>query len=239
MGKKLHINLSLITILFGFMISTQYLTVKNPVVKETRDINKLRDDLKKEQEIQLQLISENRKYDEQLLKYSKSNNEDPESAIKEVIQQLEKNIGLTEVTGKGITFTIEPLFGEELLGEEVPQLSSELLVRFLNEIKMLGATDIAVGDERIIATTGIREVNGRTMVNNSQLADLPLTISIFAIDSNKLYKTLQVSPIIDDFAIENLQLKISKPNIKVSLPSFDNDIKLKGLSPVSSTKEKK
>jgi uncharacterized protein YlxW (UPF0749 family) len=220
------------------MISTQYLTVKNPVVKETRDINKLRDDLKKEQEIQLQLISENRKYDEQLLKYSKSNNEDPESAIKEVIQQLEENIGLTEVTGKGITFTIEPLFGEELLGEEVPQLSSELLVRFLNEIKMLGATDIAVGDERIIATTGIREVNGRTMVNNSQLADLPLTISIFAIDSNKLYKTLQVSPIIDDFAIENLQLKISKPNIKVSLPSYDNDIKLKGLSPVSSTKEK-
>ena len=49
--------MTVITFIIGFMIAIQFQTVKEPVVRDTRDTWQLREDLVKEKELYLKFIS--------------------------------------------------------------------------------------------------------------------------------------------------------------------------------------
>jgi uncharacterized protein YlxW (UPF0749 family) len=103
---KKGMSFSFLTMIFGLMLAIQFQTIKEPIVRDTRDMWQLREDLKKEQQLQVELLSEIRKYNEIIETYKAEENQNPEVALKETLNVLKEEAGLTEVTGPGIIITI-------------------------------------------------------------------------------------------------------------------------------------
>ncbi|MFS8629846.1 MAG: hypothetical protein LOD92_01460 [Bacillales bacterium] len=58
MGKKKVLSFTIIAFITGIMLSIQFQTVQDPVVRDTRDTKQLRAALEKEKELQAELIKE-------------------------------------------------------------------------------------------------------------------------------------------------------------------------------------
>ncbi|MDX5476375.1 MAG: DUF881 domain-containing protein [Bacillaceae bacterium] len=226
------ISFSIVTIIIGFMIAVQFQSVKEPVVRDTRDTWQLRSDLKKEQEIQSQIITEIRKYEEQIRVYEEEKSQSKEAILRKTLEELKKEAGLTIVGGPGIKMTVNLLFDEEIYGYIDDNVSAELLRRFINELNSYDVEEIAIAGQRIVNSTVLREVNGRTKINNTWLPSPPFEIVVTTEDPTKLYNRLQVSRAMDEFAIENFLLQISTPINYVTVPAYEEQIRLKNLETV-------
>ncbi|QPA33081.1 DUF881 domain-containing protein [Anoxybacillus caldiproteolyticus] len=231
------IHFTLITTIIGFMLAVQFQTIRQPVVRDTRDIWELRKDLKQEQELQHRLLLEIRDYEEKLHSYEKKQSTSKETVLQETVNELKQEAGLTEAKGAGLVLTIEPFYPDNYVGPITETVSPELLKRLVNELNMYGAKEIAIANERIINTTAIRDVNGVTKVNNRKLTSLPIEVKVIADDVQSLYSHLQVSNILDDFIIENLQLTVSKPMSTVILPPYEGQVRVKYMKAVKAEKE--
>ncbi len=216
------------------MIAVMFQTTKQPVVRDTRDMWQLREDLKREQELQAAILKEIRTYEDQLRNYEVEQNNSKKAALQQTLIKLQKEAGLTEIKGPGIVLTVEPLFDESLIGQEVKSVSPELLKRLINELNSYEAENVAVANQRIIATSVIRDINGRTKVNDYWLTQLPFKIKVITKDAEKLYNRMQVSNAPDEFAVENLKLSISQPLSEVTVPAYNDAIRVKNISPVNS-----
>lgn len=208
------------------MLAVQFQTFKNPNERDTRTIWELREDLEKEKQKQVQLNAEISQYERLLNEYKQNSDQDRVHVMEEALKKLKYQAGLTTASGKGIVLRIEPLFQEELLGDEVPQLTSELLSRLLNELNTFGIEHISIAEQRVIALTAVREVNGETFVNNRPLPDLPIEIKITAEDVAKLFDQFKASKITDEFAKENLSISAELKNNVYIIP-YDRKINIK------------
>jgi uncharacterized protein YlxW (UPF0749 family) len=237
--RKKKINFTVITTIIGFMLAVQFQTTNQPVVRDTRDMWELREDLKKEQELQLQLLEEIRVYEETLKSYKQKRLESKEAVLRETVEELRKEAGLTEIRGQGVIVTVEPFYDENYVGPVLQTVSPYLLKRLINELNMYGAEEIAIADQRIINTTVIRDVNGITKVDNYKINSLPLQIKVIAEDAEKLHNRLKVSTVLEDFAIEGLQLSISQPMNVVVVPPYDDSLHIRYMKAVKAEKEEK
>ncbi|MGD6871679.1 DUF881 domain-containing protein [Sutcliffiella horikoshii] len=234
---KRKFSFTIITIIVGLMIAIQFQTVQQPIIRDTRDTWQLRSDLNQEQEIQSQIIKEIRKYDKILEDYSKERDESKEAIVRETLEELKVKAGLTEMKGPGIKLTVKPLFDEDVLGNIQENISADLLRRFVNELNSYGVEEISIANQRIVSNTIIREINGRTKVNNAWIPNANFEIIVITSDPTKLYNRLQVSRAMDEFAIENLLLEVSTPINEVTVPAYDEQIRVKHLEPVKTGKE--
>ncbi|NMH72255.1 DUF881 domain-containing protein [Bacillus sp. RO2] len=234
---KRKFSFTIITIIVGLMIAIQFQTVQQPIIRDTRDTWQLRSDLNREQEIQSQIIQEIRKYDKILQDYSKERDESKETIVRETLEELKVEAGLTEMKGPGIKMTVKPLFDEDVLGNIQKNISADLLRRFVNELNSYGVEEISIANQRIVSSTIIREINGRTKVNNAWIPNANFEIIVIISDPTKLYNRLQVSRAMDEFAIENLLLEVSTPINEVTVPPYDEQIRVKYMEPVKTGKE--
>ena len=107
MKKKIHFSLAAVTFFFGLLLAVQYTNVQDPIVVDTRDINQLRDELKKQEELQTHLVAEIKKNEAQLESFHMSLDNEYADVLNENIDQRREEIGLTEVKGKGLMITID------------------------------------------------------------------------------------------------------------------------------------
>lgn len=203
------------------MLAVQFRSTKDPIVRDTRDIWELRQDLKREQQLQQQLLLEIRRNDDQIANYEQTRSIDEEAMLQKTVAELKEEAGLTEIKGPGLVLTIEPFYPENYVGPITHTVSPELLKRLINELNMYGAKEIAIANARITNTTAIRDVNGVTKVGNVKIASLPIEVKIISNDVSTLHNHLKVSTISDDFVIENLQLTVSDPISTVVIPKYD------------------
>ncbi|KKI93953.1 hypothetical protein WQ54_01375 [Bacillus sp. SA1-12] len=222
--------------IFGLMLAIQFRTIQEPIVRDTRDMWQLREDLKKEQQLQVELLSEIRKYNEIIETYEAENNQNPEAALKETLNVLKKEAGLTEVTGPGIIITIDSLFSEELLGQPLQGISPDLLKRLINELNSYDAEEISIQGRRLINSSVIRDINGQTKMDNYSLNEYPIEINVISKDADKLYNRMSASTTDEDFAIDNLSLTVSKPLENIIIPAYEDTIRVKNMKPLE-TKE--
>ncbi|PLR69944.1 NgoFVII family restriction endonuclease [Bacillus sp. UMB0893] len=218
--------------IFGLMLAIQFQSIKEPAVRDTRDMWQLREALKQEQEIQTNLLLEIRKYEELIDTYENDESQSAEKTLKETLEELKKEAGITKVTGSGITITIEPLFDEEVAQTEVENIAPDLLKRLLNELNSYGAEHIAISDRRVVNTTVIRDINGQTKMDGYSLNSYPLEIKVISQDAEKLFNRLNGSTTMDNFAIDNLRLSISEPKDRIVIPPYDDAIRIKKMKPV-------
>ncbi|WP_374702770.1 DUF881 domain-containing protein [Bacillus sp. UMB0893] len=226
------LSFSVLTMIFGLMLAIQFQSIKEPAVRDTRDMWQLREALKQEQEIQTNLLLEIRKYEELIDTYENDESQSAEKTLKETLEELKKEAGITKVTGSGITITIEPLFDEEVAQTEVENIAPDLLKRLLNELNSYGAEHIAISDRRVVNTTVIRDINGQTKMDGYSLNSYPLEIKVISQDAEKLFNRLNGSTTMDNFAIDNLRLSISEPKDRIVIPPYDDAIRIKKMKPV-------
>ncbi|MEB3749465.1 hypothetical protein EP10_000304 [Geobacillus icigianus] len=221
---------------FGMMIAVGLRTTLPAEGRDTRDIWQLRADLTKEQKLEQQLLDELEKYEERLRYYRQKEATGGAEALETTVAELREEAGLTEAKGPGVVLTIAPLAG--YVGPVAATVSPELLQRLVNELNKYGAKEIAIGGERLTNGTAIRDVNGITKVGLRPVG-LPTTVKVMADDVDKLYSGLSVSPIRDDFAVENLDLAISPPQPTVVLPPASARPNVKYMETVNAGKEGK
>ncbi|MEH7414190.1 DUF881 domain-containing protein [Neobacillus drentensis] len=233
---KVKLSFTLIAALVGFMIAIQFQTVKKPVERDTRDIWQLREALLKEKEVQSNLLSEIRSNEEKLSAYESKRKQSKEQALKDTLQELKIEAGLTEITGPGITLLIEPVIEDVQLGTLVhDSVSPELLKRLVNELNMYEAKYVAIDGQRIINTSVIRDINGETKIDGHSIRRLPIEVKVGVDDMNtaeKLSNRMKVSKARDEFFTESLRLTVSAPNPDITIPAYDNPIRVKYMEPI-------
>ncbi|MBY6267794.1 DUF881 domain-containing protein [Parageobacillus thermoglucosidasius] len=237
--RKKTIYFTGITAIFGFMLAVQLQTTSHPKVRDTRDIWELRADLKKEQQLQQQLLSDIEKYEEKIRSYQQRQSSRKEAVLRETVSELRKEAGLTKAEGAGLVLTIQSFYPDRYTGPITETVSPELLQRLINELNMYGAKEIAVAGERITNTTAIRDVNGVTKIGDSKISSLPIEVKVIADDAEMLYNRLNVSTIRDDFVVENLQLVVSKPLASVVVPPSEKNGNVKYMEAAIAEKEEK
>lgn len=232
MTRKTTWHFTFVSLIIGFMLAVQFQTSNEPTVRDTRDIWEIRQELKKEQELHEQLLTEIRKYEETLEKYEQQREESKGAILRQTVEELKKEAGLTEVVGEGVVLYVEQMYDESYVGPVTDTVSADLLRRLINELNMYGAEHISIADQRIVNTTVIRDINGVTKVDAHPLRFFPIEVKVIAADAEKLYNRLKASTIADDFALENLQLTISEPQQRVVIPPYDGTVRVKQMEAV-------
>ncbi len=232
----MNVSFTLIAVLVGFMIAIQFQTVKKPIERDTRDVWQLREALLKEKELQSNLLSEIRSNEEKLSAYESKRKQSKEQALRDTLQELKIEAGLTEIAGPGITLQIEPVIEDIKLGAPVTKVvSPELLKRLLNELNMFEAKYVAIDGQRIINTTVIRDINQETKIDGHTIKSLPVEVRVGVDDissAEKLSNRMKVSKAIEEFFIENLRLSVSAPNPNITVPAYDNPMRIRYLEPI-------
>jgi uncharacterized protein YlxW (UPF0749 family) len=234
LDKKSSISFTIVTVVIGVMLAVQFQTIKEPVVRDTRDTWELREDLKRQQELHSELLSEIYKYDEKIVKYETEKNDSKETILRETLEELREKAGLTEVTGPGIILTVQPSFNT--VGEPVSYVSPELLRRLINELNSYDAQHISIDGHRVINTTVIREIQQYTKIDTYPIRSLPIEIKVITSDAEKLSNRMKVSNSIQDFFSDNLILSVSDAINEITVPAFEDSIRIKHLEPVTSGK---
>ncbi len=232
----MNLSFTLIATLVGFMIAIQFQTVKKPVERDTRDVWQLRAALLKEKELQSNLLSEIRSNEEKLAVYESKRKQSKEQTLKDTLQELKVETGLTEVSGPGITLQIEPVIEDVQLGASVTKVvSPDLLKRLLNELNMYEAKYVAIDGQRIINTTVIRDINGETKIDGHTIKGVPIEIQVGVDDlstAEKLSNRMKVSNARDEFFTESLRLSVSAPIPNTMIPAYDKPIRIKFMEPI-------
>ncbi|MEH7110837.1 DUF881 domain-containing protein [Neobacillus niacini] len=236
---KKNISFIAISAVIGFMIAIQFQTVKNPVERDTRDLWQLREALLQEKEMQSDLLREIRSNEEKLLAYESKQKQSKEQTLIDTIQELKIEAGMTEVQAPGITLRIEPILEKVQIGAPISNsVSPELLKRLLNELNRYDAKYVSVDDQRIINTTVIRDINNETKIDGHALSSLPIEVKV-AVDkmatAEKLYNQMKVSKATEEFFIENLKLKVLEPNPEITIPGYDNPIRIRYLESIKAS----
>jgi uncharacterized protein YlxW (UPF0749 family) len=238
-SNKNNWSFTIIALVIGFMIAIQFQTVQKPVVRDTRDVWQLREDLLKEKELQSKLIKEIRSNDDKIAMYETERRQSKEQVLRETLDELKIEAGLTPITGPGIILTVEPDFAEIVLGRPVTNVSPELLQRLLNELNMYEAKFVSIDGNRIINTTVIRDINTETTIDGQAIAKIPFEVKVVAEDmqtAEKLYNRMQVSKSVEEFFIDNLRVTISKPQRVVTVPAYQNKITVRYMEPIKADK---
>ncbi len=227
MKKTVYIRFTLILLIVGFMLAVQYNTVRDPETRDTRDVWAIRQELAKEKELHSELLSEVRVLEETIGKYENMMSDSPEIALNDTVNKLKKDIGLEEFIGPGLTIVVEPSLESIAVGQVISEISPDLLIRFVNDVNSFKAKAVEVDGKRIIYSSAIRDVNGKTTVNNLAVRSAPFKIRIGTSsfeDAKKMYNQLVASAIGDDFFIDNLRLKIGEPETSIRISAYDQSI---------------
>ncbi|WP_307474687.1 DUF881 domain-containing protein [Cytobacillus purgationiresistens] len=222
-------------IIIGLMIAIQFKAVKEPIVRDTRDTWQLREDLQKEKDLELKLLREIRSNEEKIVQYETERKHSKEKILRDTLDELKMEAGLSEVTGDGIIITITPVYEKLLLGHAITSVTPDLIKRLLNEINRYGAQYVSIAGHRVINTTVIREINDETKIDGYPLSQLPLEVKVIA-ENNKaaelLYKRMQVSKSAEDFFIDNLRIEVMRPDEQITIPAYEDTIRILHMKPV-------
>ncbi|HSJ37184.1 MAG TPA: DUF881 domain-containing protein [Planococcus sp. (in: firmicutes)] len=232
MKKKVFSRFTMILFVIGLMTAIQFNTINEPDSRDTRDVWEIRQELSREKQLHSELLSEIGTLDDTLAKYAEASNDSPEKALKETVEALRKEAGLTELTGPGLRISIEPSMEAIVTGQNIEQVSPALLIRFVNEINRFNGVDLTIDGKRIINTSPIRDINGRTTVNGEAIGTPPLEMKIVAgtfDNAEKLYNYLNASPILDNFYIDNLSVDVEQPQEEITVESYDEELELEHL----------
>ncbi|SDB87617.1 Uncharacterized conserved protein YlxW, UPF0749 family [Pelagirhabdus alkalitolerans] len=223
MSIKTQLIFALVLFSIGFLTVIFFQTSDEEDIRQTRDMWELRSDLEEQQELQQRLQSELNELRLSFLDYESNSTQDQIETLNQSVQQLEKEAGLTQIESEGIKIELKPNYSTEDPENGFPNITPELLHRLINELNAYGANAIAIGEERLMNYTAIREVDDRIYMNQRPLPNLPVTIKVTGEDVDRLYNYMEVSPSKDEFAMHNVTLDITKEN-HVTLPAYAEEI---------------
>jgi uncharacterized protein YlxW (UPF0749 family) len=221
LGRKFL--LAFVSLIAGLMVAVLFQSNQKTEARDTRDLWEIRTELKNEQIRTQKLYQQIRETKEILSQYEEESDEEILKTLVESVDDLKEKVGLTEKSGPGIIITLKPIYLDLKMGQAYPTIPPDLINRLLNELKIYGATDIAIENERIINISPVREVGDYTYINNRPVPPLPIEIKAIANDVQKLLDYMEVSVVNDYFAIENIEV-VYRQEDNITLPKYDQII---------------
>lgn len=227
--KDRMILFAIVTTVIGLLVSVQFQSKNEPYIRDTRNMGELREALISQKETQQELNDE---LDRQIKILDQlEQTEDVELVMGDVMDDLEIQAGLTEVTGPGLIIELNVVFDEYYIGGGIQTVPPYLLRLLINELNIQGAKHIAIGNQRIVSTTAIREANGQTLVNGSWLSEFPMEIKVIADDAEAIHHAMMSSQASGLFAYENFEFS-STPLNEVTLPAYEKNYRVRFMEPV-------
>lgn len=227
MEKKVIIRITIISFIVGLMIAVQFNTVKKPQYRDTRDIWEIRQELSEEKKQHSQLLNEIANLKKIVAEYEDATSEEQAKVLESTVENLREQVGLAEVQGPGVRLNIRP--AEELIlsGFKIEPISPDLLIRLMNEIYRYNGLYIEIDGQRIVYTSAIRDINGKTTVNSIPISDSNVVIHIITENfeqAEKLHSYLYASTFQDDFYLDNLKLTIYPAEENITINAFDGTL---------------
>lgn len=228
MTKKTTIHITMISVIIGFMLAVQYNTVKSPEKRETTDIWEIRQNLSDEKLRHSELLTEISEAKDIVQQYEDEELDNPEAILAQTVEQLKASAGLNEVNGPGIVMNIGP--SEELkeFGYTIEEISPQLLIRLVNEIYRYKGQYIEIGGQRLVHSSAIRDINGRTTINGVPIGKVDVEIKVVTEteeEASKLYNYLLASSFMDEFFIDNMLLTVEEPQPSITVDATDLEIR--------------
>ncbi|WP_179298820.1 DUF881 domain-containing protein [Evansella halocellulosilytica] len=227
--KDRMITFTIVTMIIGFMVAIQFQITKEPEVRDTRNVNELRQALTVEKERQKELNEEIDRQIELLNELEQSEN--VEDVISDVIEELSESAGLTEKSGAGVVIEISPHFDENYSGGAIRSVPPHLLRMLINELNINGAEEIAIGHQRIVSNSAIREANGVTLVNGSRMTQFPLKVRVITDDPEQLHHAIMSSQSKEYFSYDNFNIE-SQPINYLTIPAYERTYRVRYMTPV-------
>ncbi|WP_409305337.1 DUF881 domain-containing protein [Peribacillus sp. SCS-155] len=221
-----------VAVIIGIMAAIQFRSHQEPIVQETRDPWELRHALLEQQQKQSKLLKEITVIEGQIAEYETERSINKEQALRAAVAKLKEEAGLTEIKGKGIILTITPSREAALIGNIAGNIPPDLLTRLINELNMYEAKEISINGQRIRNTTVIRDISGQTKIDGLPLRSYPIEIKVIGPDANKLKDRMRVSQSMDDFFLENLEIKVSAVT-QLSIPANEKSMRIRYMEPVN------
>ena len=178
--KEIAITLGIMCVILTFLIAIQLKTIKNAsiTVGDSFTENSLRDEVLRYKEQYDNSYRELKKAQEELEKERQKAAKKDESSSKTEAELQENNkiLGLTDVSGQGLIVTLQDNQNVTLETIGILDNISYYLVHdedlriIVNELKNAGAEAISINDQRIVPTTSITCDGNVILVNNIKLS---------------------------------------------------------------------
>lgn len=228
MTKKTTIHITVISFIIGFMLAVQYNTVQSPKKVETTDIWEIRQDLSDEKIRHSELLTQIRQAQETIRQYEDEELDNPEAILARTVDQLQASAGIKEISGPGLVMNIAP--SQELMefGYQVEEISPQLLIRLVNEIYRYKGHYLEIGGQRLVHSSAIRDINGKTTVNGTPIGKVDVEIKVVTDteeEASKLYNYLLASSFMDEFFIDNMLLTVEAPQPSITVDATDLQIR--------------
>ena len=167
-------------LVYGICVQIKTINSTNSTYSTSNTVNNLRDEVLKYKEKYDNKYAELEKTETALEKERESTTENNEdlATLEEQIKEGNKLLGLTEVTGEGVTVTLKDntstptssiIDTSDLVVHDMDVLS------VINELKNAGAEAISINDQRLVNTTGI-VCDGNVIQINGQKVGAPFEI---------------------------------------------------------------
>ena len=234
--KKIALVLGIMCFALTTGICIQIKTVKNAsiTISQNYEENNLRAEVLKYKEKYDNLLKETEKVDEQLqqeIEKVTENNSELEETEKQ-INDGNKMIGLTEVTGPGIIITIadSDLDPSKVLDSSNLLVHDSDILKIVNELKNAGAEAISINNQRVILTTPI--ICGGNIINiNGERIGSPFEIK--AIGSPEALANLsRPYGILSNLKDRGINVSEIKKSNNITIPKYSGVLNFKYLTSV-------
>jgi uncharacterized protein YlxW (UPF0749 family) len=228
--RKLHVYLTLVCLCAGFLISYSYQYTQEQEYRAVDFAEWFQEDLLRDRLNEARM--ENHQL-EQHLRDLQQNIAEKEASmaliqneasdLQKELEMLRMYIGLTEVTGQGISMTLDDHHFASEAGNPNDFIVHEQDVRrVVNELFAAGAEGISINGQRVIHSTSIRCV-GPTIIVNGVRSTAPFHIEAIG-DANTLYNSLLLpGGVVDLLKSWDIHVKLERSQ-EVVLPAFIGEL---------------
>ncbi len=222
------ISLTTVCVVLGVIIAWQFKSVKqNQVLAqyEKKNVNQIIDELLLEKsnndKLKIRLQELQKEVDE--LKNNENVDEKKVSDLKKQILNARMMAGLETVKGTGIVVIIEQTGLKTIEDYDIEDL--------INELKATDVQAVSVNDERIVATSEIREAGDYIMINGMQLYP-PYTIKAIGDPDNMERSLGLLAGVVQRLKYYEISVKIEKEQTVVIPGVREDALRIDKLTPV-------
>lgn len=151
-----------------------------------------------------------------------ANKNEGDSQNEAAIKNNQKLLGLTDITGQGITIYLDE--NREVDSNEVVNISGYLvheedLLYIVNELFNSGADAVSINDQRIVSTTSIL-CDGNIIRINGKMVGVPITIKSVGYPERMYYALTRPGGYLDVMANDGVKVSVEK-NENINISKFD------------------
>ncbi len=234
-----------IAILLGFVcavlvyaIAIQLKTIDeaNKTVSGSVSESGLRDEVLKWKERYDNIYDRLQEEEKKLEKVRKEASSDDETSagLREELKSINRMLGFTELTGKGITLVLDDNKAQIAEGVMPGTIADYLvhdddLIRLMNDLKNGGAEAISINEQRVVSTTGI-VCDGNVVRINGQKVSAPFEIKAIGYPE-RLIGTLNFpEAILSTLRSVGVVKEEPKKSNSITIPKYTGTISIKYLS---------